>query len=202
MAGLPPDLQGFFPPETADPYGGLRGPRGNVHVKLEIVVRDAKGNITGGGVLENDITLLQSAQFFVSAQLGVASGLSFKDTATTSHVQTAQVLAGSQQISFGTGATSASWSDFAIQTAAGGTNPVSSTVSAIATQTFTGSFTVSATWSNTTGATVSIGELALYCVTTQGAAVNFTAALTHDVFVAQAVSNGGTAAATLTYTWS
>lgn len=175
---------------------------GRVHVKLELLLRDAKGKVCGGGILEYDLTVLQSAQFFVSNQLGVASGLSFKDTSGTSHAQTAQVLSGTPQIEFGTGSTSATWSDFAIQTAAGGTNPVTGTVSAITPGGTSGTFTVTGTWTNSTGSSVTISELALYVTTTAGMASNSTFALTHDVFSGQAVPNGGQASATLTYTWS
>lgn len=189
------EVSRFFVRSIAQGFAGVR-------VRLNVTVRDRQGRITGGHTCEHDMTLLQSAQFFVSNQLGVASGLSFKDTSGSSHAQTAQVLAGTPQIEFGTNSTAANWSDFAIGTAAGGTNPVTATVSAITPASTQGTFTVTGMWTNSTGVTVTITELALYVTTTAGMASNSTFALTHDVFTGQAVSNGGTAAATLTYTWS
>jgi hypothetical protein len=181
--------------------GPKLGGAGRIGVRLDLVVRDGEGNITSTFSKDSDMTLLQSAQFFIVSQMGV-TGLSFKDTSATAHSQTAQVLAGTPTIEFGTGSTAATWSDYVIQTAAGGTNPVTATVSAITANSTNGTFTVTATWTNTTGSTVTISELALYVTTTAGMSSNSTFALTHDVFTGQAVSATGTAAATLTFTFS
>jgi hypothetical protein len=173
-----------------------------VSAHLNLVCRDADGKVTSTFDKECDMTLLQSAQFFVVSQLNV-SGLSFKDTSGASHAQTAQVLAGTPAIAFGTNGTAATWSDYVIGTSAGGaTNPVGASVTAIVAGGASGTFTVTATWNNTTAGTVTITELALYITTTAGMASNSTFAITHDVFTGQAVSASGTAAATLTYTWS
>jgi|SRR5208283_4623129 len=178
------------------------GGGGRVTAQLEIVCRDKDGKITSRFEKPMDMTLLQSAQFFVANQLNV-SGLSFKDTSGTAHAQTAQPLSGTPQIAFGTGGSAATWSDNAIQTSAGGaTNPVTAVVSAITPSGSSGTFTVTATWTNSTAGTITVTELALYVTTTAGMASNSTFALTHDTFTGQAVSPSGTAAATLTYTWS
>ncbi|HTT74267.1 MAG TPA: hypothetical protein VMG99_09045 [Thermoplasmata archaeon] len=183
------------PPEDADPIPS-RG--GGFRVKLELVCRDAEGHVTGSWSNEYDQTLLQFAQFVQASFMGVSSGLSFKDTSGTSHTQTGQILAGTPQIAFGTGTTASTFTDYTIQTAAGGTNPVTATVTSISSNTFT----VTATWTNSTAGSVSISELAMYVTTTQGMGTESTFALTHDVFTGQNVSVNGTAAATLTFTFT
>jgi hypothetical protein len=174
--------------------------RGMIH--LTLVCRDAEGNITG--TLEDDFDpcTLQTTQFYIASQLGVASGFSFLDTSNSSHAQTAQTLSGTPQIAFGTGTIGVNpYSAHAINTLAGGVNPVTATASAITAGSASGTFTVTATWSNTTGLTVTISELGLYVTTTAGMASNSTFMLTYDTFAGQAVSAGGTAAATLTFTF-
>jgi hypothetical protein len=184
----------FAPPIEAPPTDY----RPKLSVKVDLVCKDADGNVTSAYTNERDQTLLQLAQFTQAALMGVTTGLSFKDTSGTSHTQTAAVLAGTPTIAFGTGTTASTFSDYTIQTAAGGTNPVTATVNAISSNTFT----VTATWSNTTGSTVAISELAMYVTTTQGMSSESTFALTHDVFSGQSVLNGGSALATLTFTWT
>jgi len=178
--------------------GDVHLPYEKLTVTLDLVIRDERGVETGRLHRPADITLLQLAQFTQAALMGVVSGLSFKDTAGTSHAQTAAVTAGTPQIAFGIGSTAAAFTDFKIQTTAGASSDViAATVTAIASNTFT----VTATWTNTTAGTISISELAMYVTTTAGMASNSTFALSHDVFTGQGVSANGTAAATLTFTW-
>lgn len=168
-----------------------------IRVRLDLVVTNPDGG-THTVTKEYDMTLLQLAQFIQTGLMGVSTGLSFKDTTGTAHSQTAQVLAGTPTIAFGTGVTAATFADYVIQTQVASGSPVAATVTAISSNTFT----VTATWTNGTGLTVSVSELAMYVTTTAGMSAEATFALTHDVFTGQAVSNGGTAAATLTFTFS
>lgn len=183
-----------LPPRPPDRHG--------VRVSWDLVVRDAHGKITDRFHKDHDPNLLQGLQFYIAAILGVANGLSFNDTSNTAHVQTGQVLAGTVAIAFGLGSTTPTFSDFAVTTLAGGVNPVAATVSAIAVGGTSGSFTVTAKWSNTTGATQLIAEVAIYVTTTQGMAVESTFAITHDLVGPGQVSPNGTATATATFHWS
>jgi hypothetical protein len=181
------------------PTGITTAEQGMLKVKLSVTVLsgpDGTGDVLADFNKE-DITLLQLAQALQSGLLGVSS-LSVKNTAGTLNTTTAAITAATPQIAFGTGTIAASFTDYSIETLAGGTNPVSATVGAISGNTFT----VAATWNNTTGTVVNISELALYATTTAGFATVETLALTHDVFAAQAVSANGSAAATLTFTFS
>ena len=169
--------------------------RPKVVVKAEIVVRDAAGRITDTIVRERDMTLIQFAQMVQEA--GMALAVTMKDTAGTAVAVAAGSAGTAPQIAFGTGTVAATWSDYAIETLAGGTNPVAAAINAISAGGTSGTFTVTATWSNTTAGNVTIGELAMYVTI----AAN-TYAYTHDVFTGTVVSVGGSAAATLTFTFS
>lgn len=194
----PPESPTWTPPALISDTPVAPPVSRGLEVKLELVCYDAEGKETSRLCKDADMTLLQIAQFIQAGLMGVSTGLSFKDIAGTSHSQTAQVLAGTPTIEFGTGVTAATFTDFQIQTAAGGTNPVTATVTTISSNTFT----VTGTWTNSTGSNVTISELAMYVTTTAGMGTNGTFALTHDVFSGQTVSNGGTAAATLTWTFT
>jgi hypothetical protein len=167
-----------------------------VKIRLQLVVTNPDGKKL---YYDNpdDITLLQLAQMTQSGLMAL-TGQTIKETGATTQSITGAMTANTPTIEFGTGATAAAFTDYAIQTATTGTNPVTATINAISSNTFT----VTATWSNTTGSSVTIGEVAMYVTSTAGVSTNKTYALTHDQFTGVVVSNGGTAAATLTFTWS
>jgi hypothetical protein len=181
--------------------GGIPLPgHGRIRVSLRMEFRDRDGKLERVYEDPDDPFVLQLAQALQSGLLAVSS-LSVKNTSGTSNTTNAAITSGTVQIAFGTGVTAEAFTDYAVQTAAGGTNPVSATVSSITNGATSGTFTVTATWNNTTGITVTISELSLYVGTVTGFASNpQTLAYSHDVFTGQAVGAGGTAAATLTVT--
>ena len=176
--------------------------RGEIHVKLafEVYSRpNRQGKLLSRGFKEYDLTVFQLTQFIQASYLAVNAS-SIKEIGGTTQAVTGAITANTPQIEFGTGTTAAAYTDYAIQTGAGGTNP--DTASSSAATSGANTWTVTATWNNTTGITVSISELALYVTTTAGVTTNHTYCLTHDEFTGQSVSNGGSAAATLTFTMS
>jgi hypothetical protein len=127
----------------------------------------------------------------MNVSLGAAAMLDTGGTART-------VAAGSAgtvpQIAFGIGVTAAAFADNKIQTTAGAASDI---IAAIVNALSGNTFTVTATWTNTTAGVIAITELAMYITI-----ATFVFALTHDVFAGQNVSPSGTAAATLTFTFT
>jgi hypothetical protein len=190
---LPPARSGV----TAATIPGVRaGVFSGVKIRLQLTVTNPDGSRL---YYDNpdDITLLQLAQMTQSGFMAL-TGQTIKETGGTTQSITGAMTSNTPSLEFGTGGTAASFTDYAIQTAAGGTNPVTATVTAITSNTFT----VTGTWNNTTGISVTISEVAMYATSLTGVSSNKTYALTHDQFTGVVVSNGGTAAATLTFTWS
>jgi len=179
------------------PLGG----GGRVKVSARIEFRDKDGNLERVYENPDDPFVLQAAQFFQAALLGISTGLTFTDITNSTHAQTAEVLAGTVEVAFGIGTTPEAFTDYAIETTAGASSDViAASVTSIVSGSTSGTFTVTATWTNTTVGTIAISELCLYVTTTAGMGTNATFALTHDVFTGQNVSPSGTAAATLTVT--
>lgn len=178
---------------------------GGIHVCLALEVYEGAngtGRLLSKLVKENDITLFQLSQFFQSSYLAVNAS-SIKEVGGTTQAVTGAITANTPAIQFGTGTTAAAYADFAIQTVVsqtGGATPIAASSSAATSGANT--WTVTATWNNNTGGSVTVSELALYVTSTAGVAANKTYCLTHDVFTGTAVSNGGSAAATLTFTMS
>jgi hypothetical protein len=168
-----------------------------LRVVLDMVFAGPDGGQYASYHDEYDSTLLQLAQMTQSAFMALESQ-TIKETGATTQTINSAMAANTPTIEFGTNTAAVTFTDYAIGTAAGGTNPVTATVNAISGSTFT----VTATWSNTTGSSVAIAEVAMYVTSTAGVTTNKTYALTHDSFSAVTVSNGGTAAATLSFTWS
>jgi hypothetical protein len=148
---------------------------------------------------KEDITVLQLAQAIQSSYMALFTA-TLKATDATTQVIASAVTMNAPKIHFGIGATAAAFADFAIQTTAGAaTDAPAATINAISANTFT----VTATWTNSTAGTISISELALECVLTAGVTTTGKSyILTHDQFAGQAVSASGTAAATLTFTFT
>ena len=172
--------------------------RSGVRVKQELRIYsgpDATGELVWSGHREMDMTLQQFAQMVQEA--GMALAVTMTDTAGTAVAVAAGSAGTAPQIAFGSGTTAAAWSDHVIEVLATGTNPVSAVINAVSAGSTSGTFTVTATWSNASGGNITISELAMYITI----AAN-TYAYTHDVFTGQVVSNGGSAAATLTFTFS
>lgn len=184
------------------PIEGLAGPTApqgpivKVQAGLWVTTEpNGAGSVTAMYRDPDDITLLQLAQL-IQADLMGALGLSVKTTqgATYSFVP---FLAGTAQISFGSGTTPATPTDSAIQTALGGTNPVGATVQAVSGTLWN----VAATWNNTTGGSVWVSEMAMYVTAGTISGTNVYA-LTRDVFGTQLVSPGGSATGTLTFAFT
>ena len=176
--------------------------RGNIWVRIEFAVYSKPnrgGKLLSRGYKEADITVFQLSQFMQASWLAVFAA-SITATDGSSQAINSAITANTPKIEFGTGSGSAAYTDTAIFTAAGGTNPV--TASSTAASSGANTWTVTATWNNTTGSSVTITELALYVTSTAGVTTNKTYCLTHDTFTGQVVSNGGSAAATLTFTMS
>ena len=146
-----------------------------------------------------DITVFQLSQFIQSSFLAVFAS-SLKETGGTTQADNSALAANTPQIAFGTGTTAAAYADYAIQTQVSSGSPVSASSSAASSGANT--WTITATWNNTTGSSATVSELALYVTSTAGVTTNKTYALTHDEFTGTAVSNGGSGAATLTFTMS
>jgi hypothetical protein len=173
---------------------------GRTGLKLELVARDGDGNITGTYCNENDLITQQFAQFAILNIFNQLATLTVTDTTNTARsiVGTPATIT-ALTIVGGTGATAASVTDYVIQTAAS-TTGTSSTVAAtvnwvVESSGVSGSFTITGTFTNTSGSTITYSELALYVT---NAAHLF--AITHDVFTGVAVSNTGTLAITYTLT--
>jgi len=171
----------------------VAGGRGGLSVQLDLRLVDPAGNVLSELHRDNDPTTLQCAQLFQGALLAVAFSSAVKDTGGTSRSVSAGSAGTSPEIAFGTGTTPAAFTDYVIQTNAGTGSPASATVNAISSNTFT----VTALWTNGTGSTVTVSELALYITV-----ATYTFCITHDVFTGQSVANGVSASATLTFTWS
>jgi len=166
-------------------------PKGTVKVSLSLKCYDKDGKLTSDLSDSYDQTGAQWAQAFQEAILALA--VTMKDTSATNRSIVAGSAGSSPKIAFGTGTTASSFSDYSIQTQVASGSPVNATANALSGNTFT----VTATWTNNTGGTVSVSELALYVTI-----ATFTFCLTHDVFTGQNVSNGGQASATLTFTFT
>lgn len=182
----------LYPSQSATGSGGVK-------VRLELMVRDRDGEPCLYFRDEDDTTLLQLAQS-IQAGLMALTGQSMKDTSAAAHTLTGAVTAGTPQITFGTGVTAATFNDYVIQTAAYGTPTVTATVGAVSTA--AGTFTVTGTYTNSSASSVTISEIAMYVTTITGMAAESVFAYTHDEFTGTVVSSGGTAAATLTFTFT
>jgi hypothetical protein len=191
------------------------GKRPGIRCELEIVVRDAEGNVVETRRKPDDLFTVAFLNLFAAAVGNVA-------VATYDVTHTSRVIGGSlpqivfcgpvglqegMEIAFGTGTTPAAFTDYAIETSAGGTNPV-----VIATPTSpvssSNSFTYAATWTNSTGSSVTVSEVATYWISTAAGSPyiygsnEWTFCITHDTFTGVAVPNSGTATATYTWTFS
>jgi hypothetical protein len=173
---------------------------GRWHASLALDVYsepDKRGMLITHGFKDIDLTTQWFASLVEVSMMGQT--VSVLTTNASGFSVTAGTATNTPQISFGVGTTSALYSDHAIGTATTGTNPVTATVSAVSVNnSVSGSWNLTATWNNTTGNTVNISELATYLVNALSSGMIY--CVTHDVFAAQAVSNGGSAAATITIT--
>jgi hypothetical protein len=187
------------------------GKRPGIRCELEIVVRDAEGNVVETRRKPDDLFTVAFVNIFAAALANVATSTT-DQSGTSRAMGTLPLLVGNAQsgswpsglcIYFGTGTTPAAFTDHAIETSAGGTNPVG--IAAPTTPvSSSNSFTYAATWTNSTGSSVTVAEVATYFVSTDVSGYLFGAnswafCITHDTFTGVAVPNSGTA--TATYTW-
>lgn len=199
---LPADMAGIMTDERIGQLAALESvvdaPRGRMRVSLDLDCRDKDGNLTSH-FHKDDITVLQLAQS-IQAGLGALTGQTLKATDATTQTVNAAITMGTPKIHFGIGATAAAFTDFTIQTTAGAaTDAPAATINAISSNTFT----ITATWTNSTAGSISISELAWEAVLITGVTTTGKSyILTHDQFTGQPVSAGGTAAATLTFTFT
>jgi hypothetical protein len=188
----------------------IRPPPGCVRVSLTLETYSGPnktGKLLSKIFLPFDITVFQLTQFLQASYLATDAS-SIKEVGGTTQAVTGAITgtsatAGTCGIQFGTGTTAAAYADYAIQTAVsqtGGSTPIAASSSAASSGANT--WTITATWNNNTGGSVTVSELAWYCQTSAGVATNKVYCLTHDEFTGTAVSNGGSAAATLTFTMS
>jgi hypothetical protein len=173
---------------------------GGFKVALDVVGYEPDGRVVGTYHNESDLITQQWAQFVILQILNQTSTLTVTDTTNTgrSIVGTPATIT-ALTIVGGTGTTAASVTDYVIQTAAsttGTTSTVAATVNwATESSGTSGTFTVTGTFTNSSGSTINYSELCLYVT---NAAHTF--AITHDVFTAVPVSNTGTLAITYTIT--
>ena len=166
---------------------------GGLRVSARLDVLDGRGRLVSSVWRPYDMTLKQCAQIFQLNVAGIAGPLTVTDTSNTGRSVSAGSSITATQIAFGTGTTPAAFTDYTIQTQVASGSPVTATVNGLSSNTFT----ITASWSNSTGSSVTVSELACY-LTIGG----HTFAITHDVFTGQAVANGQSGLATLTFTWT
>lgn len=173
-----------------------KGPGAACGVKVEIVARDAQGNITGRYENAHDLATLQMAQLVQNNILATAEAVT--DTGNASRSLSANSATSVPRIVAGIGATAAAYNDYALQTPTAGTSGyVAATINAASGSGTSCSFTVTGTITNTSGSSVSYGEVGITIV-----CATYTFLLCHDVFSALPVSNNGTLAVTYTLTYS
>jgi hypothetical protein len=175
--------------------GAFLGPSRGISVKLDLILRDQDGNVTGEYHCEHDMTLKQLAQGIQEALMAVTLGAgAMLDTGGVTRTVAAGSAGTLPTIHFGIGTTAAAFADNKIQTTAGAAPDI---ITAVVNALSANTFTVTATWTNTTAGTIAISELAM-----EVTIATFIFAITHDVFTGQNVSASGTAAATLTFTFT
>lgn len=163
--------------------------KGRIRIRVQLVARDADGNITGERCLD-DLATKQLAQFVQA--LVLASTQTITDTGGTGRSVANASATTAPTILAGTGSTAAAYNDTALGTQ---TETVSGTVNAYSGSGTSGSFTVTGTI--TAGADRAYAEVGLRC--TNG---GNTFLLCRDVFSVLNVSNTGTLAVTYTLTFS
>jgi hypothetical protein len=174
--------------------GAFLGPSRGISVKLDLILRDQDGKVTGEYHCEHDMTLKQLAQAIQEAIMASTVSGTMLDTGGVARTVAAGSAGTAPAIHFGIGVTAAAFADNKIQTTAGAaTDAPAATITALSANTFT----VTATWTNSTAGTIAISELAM-----EVTIATFIFAITHDVFAGQNVSASGTAAATLTFTFT
>lgn len=150
------------------------------------------------GVREGPANLCTQAFALFTQNNMLATAESIKDTGNTSRSLSANSACSAPTIVAGTGTTAAAVTDVSLQTQQGGSSgSQAATINAYSGAGTSGSYTVTATITNTSGGTVAYAEVGLTIVS-----ATFTFLIAHDVFSALSVSNNGTLAVTYTFTFS
>lgn len=161
-------------------------------IRVKVEAKDIDGILTGIYDNQYDLGTIQLLGFIATNILDTAE--SIKDTGGTIRSITANSANSVINIVAGTGVTAPAVSDFNLQTqSAGSSGSISATVNAPSGSTFT----VTGTITNSSGSTIAYSEVGIECTS-----ATFVFLLSHDVFTALNVSNGGTLAVTYTATIS
>ena len=163
---------------------------------VSVVARDKDGNIIGNYYKEDDLETKQFAQIVQNNIFDTAESVT--DITNTARSLTVNSASTAPTIVAGTGTTAAAVTDYVLQTpVSGSSGSIAATINAYSGSGTSGSFTITGTITNTSGATINYSEVGLEVTIS-----TYVFLITHDVFTALGVSNSGTLAITYTLTFS